>query len=914
MGAKNVENSCVFRDLRRASRGAFAALAGLMLALWAPAAAAQGDSGGITGYVFDQSGGPIKGVKIVASSSTQIGGSKTTYSNEEGYFRFVQLSPGKFEVRASAPNLKTVLQKDIQVGISAAAEVTLVMDVQTEEETVKVVEKAPLVNTTKAAIKQTFDLDFVEMLPHNDRDDVHRQMVNGVPGAMSGRVRGGAENQTQFTQDGFDMRGQYPTLKSSAAYEVQTGGYGADAPTASGGVVNLVTKSGSNKWEFEFNGTADNSDLRFFKDSRDAAKNYYYVLNPSVSGPIVRDRLWFAFNFESHFQGRVRDRPVDAAYLPDPQPFEKSIHKGTLKLTWQVSPRNKLSSLNNFDFVREDNRRDDAGVDASAQEDRNGRRYFTGLVWESLLSDSLVLRSQAGYITNPQHIYPAACDYDPENCNDIASIQQKNPRNIWYGNNNNHERNDITVYQFNNRLEWFSADHGVALKNNYYTEQDIRRISRPGNFFEEWTGTTPEARTQYWSNDPRVDAPREGWFITSVIQKRNTLTLSDQWRMTRYLTVTPALSHIYASATNSRGDAIVGTQTWAPSVTGVWDPTRDGRTALRGGFSTYVDVDAAGSQASQRCKYDAATGRFDKECTYSGGLTRNTFGSPCGPTNKNVDGSDCSETLEIPRTWEYTFGAQREIVQGVALSLDGVYRSFRNQYETRETNRVWLPSGEALDPTGGFRNGRNETITDLGTPDSAKRRYVGVTAGVVKREGNLKVSSSYTWSRLDGNVFNGRNNYFGDIPGRDVYTYGPLPDDHRHEVKAQLTYILTSWAGVGVRYAYFSGLPYRRLFRNDVTGNFENLRSGIGYDAGANINDPGDDRAIRRPDQQDLNVQFRVNWMPLIGQRLDTYVDVLNVLALRTTTTVGEEDGRNFGEEINRMNPFRIRIGLNYKY
>ncbi len=54
--------------------------------------------------------------------------------------------------------------------------------------------------------------------------------------------------------------------------------------------------------------------------------------------------------------------------------------------------------------------------------------------------------------------------------------------------------------------------------------------------------------------------------------------------------------------------------------------------------------------------------------------------------------------------------------------------------------------------------------------------------------------------------------------------------------------------------------------------------------------------------------------MPLIGQQLDFYVDVLNVLALRTTTSIGQEDGRDFGVIRDRMDPFRIRLGLNYKY
>ena len=63
---------------------------------------------------IEQTGAPIKGVKVAATSPTQIGGTKVAYSNDEGGFRIPQLFPGTFEVRATAPKLKTVIQKEIE--------------------------------------------------------------------------------------------------------------------------------------------------------------------------------------------------------------------------------------------------------------------------------------------------------------------------------------------------------------------------------------------------------------------------------------------------------------------------------------------------------------------------------------------------------------------------------------------------------------------------------------------------------------------------------------------------------------------------------------------------------------------------------------------------------------------------------
>src|SRR5688572_3592208 len=90
--------------------------------LLVPAAvhAQGGASGSIVGYVFDEAGMPLKGVKVSATSPTQIGGAKVAYSSDEGSFRISQLDPGKFEVRAAAPKLETILNKDVKVGISSA--------------------------------------------------------------------------------------------------------------------------------------------------------------------------------------------------------------------------------------------------------------------------------------------------------------------------------------------------------------------------------------------------------------------------------------------------------------------------------------------------------------------------------------------------------------------------------------------------------------------------------------------------------------------------------------------------------------------------------------------------------------------------------------------------------------------------
>ena len=100
-----------------------------------------------------------------------------------------------------------------------------------------------------------------------------------------------------------------------------------------------------------------------------------------------------------------------------------------------------------------------------------------------------------------------------------------------------------------------------------------------------------------------------------------------------------------------------------------------------------------------------------------------------------------------------------------------------------------------------------------------------------------------------------------------------------------------------------------------VTEEFTDYRAPLGHSAGGDVNDPRDDRELRRPDLHSVNLQLRFNMRPILKQQLDFFVDVLNVFALRTATGVTENDGPSFGRPTgSRMGPMRMRLGMNYRY
>jgi hypothetical protein len=921
----------------RPKTGIFALLA--VCALPSAVLAQGGVMGRITGSVYDESGSPIKGVKVTATSDTQIGGPKSAYTDDEGNFRILGLLPGRFDVTATALKLKSVGQKNLKVGVSVAVEVNLLMGVETAGETVEIVQKAPVVSTTTANVREVFDEEFVENLPVERKTSVEDIVGHNAAGAVRTgddrtiRMRGGGNNQNAFNLEGFHMNGQKVTTKSLAALEVQTAGYGAENAAVPGGVVNMVTKSGSNKFEVDVSGFAEDSNLQFFHDQSDVkAHSWNYYINPSFSGAIVKDRVWFYLNTEARSQVNNRERDL-TGILGDPAARSYLNNRISLKLTWQVTPRDKLQSYSNLNLTYYKNEGDTNRDERDALGMRENQDQFHGLIYEKLLADNVFFRSQVGYGHISEDRKPERCRLEPEICDHIPQIRDQFPRDIRKQNFDQRRRRIDQTGEFINAIEWFLhskvfGEHNLKARSRLYWERYEEARSTPGDVLITLRNGQPDRQRISYANDPRLEPARFGWRIRGTTALTTVHSLTDSMKLTRYLTFTPGLALTTASAGNvGESDNIVA-NTVTPHVAVAWDATHDGRTALRGSFNQYVDTDVlrlsrltqgGTTPAYLDCRWDEATQSHSRNCTFGGGggvpgSNAQTIGRPCGPSGVDIQGKDCKEKLRIPKTYEYTAGIEREIMEGIGLGTDLVYRLYTYPYSNIENNRIWGNAGYDLAPNGSFRNGTAEATKTLVTPPYARRRYLGVTTSLNRREGALKALLSYTWSQLEGNHFNDEDTELGSNPARDAYyLYGYLDDDSRHVIKGSMTYQLTAWFSTGVIYRYLSGNPFDRRYRNDVTG-FDDLRAPVGINPGNNINDPADDRENRLPDQQEINVKFGFNLKPVTGANVEAYVDVINILALRTPTQVIQQDGPNFGITSSRKDPFHLRFGFRWRY
>ena len=171
------------------------------------------------------------------------------------------------------------------------------------------------------------------------------------------------------------------------------------------------------------------------------------------------------------------------------------------------------------------------------------------------------------------------------------------------------------------------------------TQGDVNKNAVPGDQIDEFNGPLPEFRTTYFSNDPRFAPARQGWFIASYNSSRNSVSIGDQWRVTRYLTFTPGVAFTTAQASNaSSSEKVLDASAITPSVSMAWDATRDGRSVLRASFNQYVDVDVSpianhtlGTQVNRKCRYNPGASTadvpvYDSECVFSGGASARRSG------------------------------------------------------------------------------------------------------------------------------------------------------------------------------------------------------------------------------------------------------------------------------------------------
>jgi hypothetical protein len=291
---------------------------------------AQQTAGNITGRVLDQQGAAVPGA-TVSARNPQTGFSRSEVSDAEGLYRLNALPVGLYEVNAELPGFTTVSKKDIEVGVGQTQTVDFSLRIASVAETVNVTGASPLIEITNSAVGQLVDPKRIESLPLNGRQFAN--LAATVPGVGLGyhtdptkssqyspQINGGNGRNVNYQIDGGDNNDDtvggllqlYP-LEAIQEFNLITSRFKAEYGRSNGGVMNVVTKSGTNLPSGSF--------FEFFRDKSMNAESESEFLNDqsaisagtpapgkqnyrrnqfggSFGGPIEKDKIHFFLAIE----------------------------------------------------------------------------------------------------------------------------------------------------------------------------------------------------------------------------------------------------------------------------------------------------------------------------------------------------------------------------------------------------------------------------------------------------------------------------------------------------------------------------------------------------------------------------------------------------------------------------------------
>lgn len=295
------------------------AIMALMLALASLAVAQDLDTVTITGRVTDQNGAIIPGATVEAVL-IKSGLSRKATTNDEGRFRLIQLEPGTYTLRYSASGFATQEKTDLALvsGQNAQFEVVLLPQGVTAEAVVVSVADAPLVDTTRTNVGGTVTTREVEELPIQSRspldliftlpgvteeplstrglaDDRGVNAANTPEEAGSFSLSGGAAYSNNITIDGLDNNDDrsareriQPSVEAVEEVQIITNQFSAEYGRASGGRINLRTRSGSTKYH--------GRGFYFFRDESLNANTFRNNLNGVKRLPLQEHDPGFTFS------------------------------------------------------------------------------------------------------------------------------------------------------------------------------------------------------------------------------------------------------------------------------------------------------------------------------------------------------------------------------------------------------------------------------------------------------------------------------------------------------------------------------------------------------------------------------------------------------------------------------------------
>lgn len=294
----------------------------ILIACLATHSYAQSDTASLSGAVTDSGAAAIVGAKI-ALRNVATHNQRTALSDIQGLYRFSLLIPGTYEITIDSPGMKQFHNPELVLNVAQAGRLDIRMEVGSNLEIMEVRTPQLLLNAETAAQGTVIGEEKIMSLPLNGRQFLQLALL--VPGANSGgravqqnlnrqgsigglSVSGGRTNNTAFLLDGginldpdYNSLNYSPSIDAIAEFQVQTGIFPAEFGRASGGQINVVTKSGANAfhgsaYEFLRNNALDARPFNLPVPTLPEYRRNQF--GATVGGPIKRNKAFWFFSYE----------------------------------------------------------------------------------------------------------------------------------------------------------------------------------------------------------------------------------------------------------------------------------------------------------------------------------------------------------------------------------------------------------------------------------------------------------------------------------------------------------------------------------------------------------------------------------------------------------------------------------------
>lgn len=972
------------RDVRlplrlRDARRRLALLAAALLMAATPSSAQHATTGAVAGKVLATDGRPLAGATVTIAGDQ---GTAVLVSDADGRFLAPYVAPGPCTVRAELDGYRPAERRELEVGLGERLAVELTLAPGVFSDTVDVVGATPVLDLSSPAVGLSLSTETLARVP------VGRSLADTLylaPGVSSGggvgrsnpSVSGASGLENQYVVDGVNITNtrygalgtyssEYGSLGNGVNFDfvdevrVATGGASAELQDSTGGVISVVTRSGSNQVHGSVFGYATPAGLEGERRSPELVNGAADTVSESVrelgftlGGPLRRDRLFY-------FVAAGQRDLTTTLRAPEGFPLrrlgevdrDRNVRSYAAKLTALPSTDHRLELTAFGDPSHAD--RGPQAASALLAETTGGFSeldyggHNQGLSYQGVLGTSWLVEASAAHAASRFSEQVAVDEWQ-------VTDETVTPVATSGGKGRYESSNDGDSTQLHASSTHFLGDHelhwGVAAERT--AADPVRAETGPPIVLADGQRTASGAEVDILA-DPaygsiyRVTRAELTGRRSSTGRYRSAF-VQDRWAVGGNLTLEAGVRWERQQLAGSKASFTFGDE-WAPRLGLVWDPLGNGRSKLSASWGeTYARIPNAlavtllgvSGRVRRADYFDPDLSQPIPDGVEAGGTTTHLVLSASEP-------AQIDPTARVTSMQQYTLGWEWVAARDLTLGVRYLHRDLTRVLEDVTTASLWLTfvgtdSVEYM--VTNPRDGYPATVDGIGRFVDPVHRYDAVELTADKRFGDRwSLLASYRWSRLEGNYegfyrsetdqssasitgifdFPPDDPTYAGIGGPDygfrgdiryLARTGVLPNDRPHQLKGFASYRFDFGLGVGAALQAVSGRPLTPMAVNPVYG-----RAGEIPEAPRGAGITTEDGFRRRTDFEwslDLHLDYE---LPVGGGNLVLVVDVFNLLDGSAVTEYDQNTERDFGvlnpdygRRTAYQSPRQVRLGLRFE-